>query len=466
MVRRIEKILERWFILEPPLFQVLCLHELAPETSITCPLRSGRKRLEYNPDLLVKMTDAALEESLKLEAVRILLKHPYERFPDGCCLVAAALGSNVTVGDNYAFSHIAVQTPADYRLDKGQYYEWYAMKIQELLPPAMGEDADEAMARDGDCTHGSGENGESNESGNDTDYVGGSDRTDGPGKGEGFGNDNGSETGNGPGTSGDGSLFPREMSGSDGDSPGGSSASDGQTGEFRYGYGSPDSIRELQDLAELWDEDAMMACQINNVIESTRDWGSMPGNLQQVLKASLKAKIDWRKILSGFRASILSSERKLTRMRPNRRTGFANMGGIRRFNTKLLVAVDVSGSVSDKSVSDFYGVVNSAFRYGFESVDVLQFDHGVHSVVSLTKAVKDFKVCGRGGTSFQEPVDYAHENGYEGLVILTDGYAPAPMIPDGMKAKILWVCVDRESYDEHKDWMSKSGRVCTMQLRK
>lgn len=440
MVSRIERILERWFILEPPLFQVLCLHELAPETSITCPLRCGRRRLEYNPDLLGKMTDAALEENLKLEAVRILLKHPYERFPDGCCLVAAALGSNVTVGDNYTFTHIAVQTPADYRLDKGQYYEWYAMKIQELLPPAMGEDADEAMARDGDCTHGSGDSGRGSENGNDTDSVAGNDRTAGSRK------DNGS--------------------GSDGDSPGGTSSSEGQAGEFRYGYGAEGGIRELQDLAELWDEDAMMACQINNVIESTRDWGSMPGNLQQVLKASLKAKIDWRKILSGFRASILSSERKLTRMRPNRRTGFENMGGIRRFNTKLLIAVDVSGSVSDKSVSDFYGVVNSAFRYGFESVDVLQFDHGVHSVVSLTKAVKDFNVCGRGGTSFQEPVDYAHENGYEGLVILTDGYAPSPMIPDGMKAKILWVCVDRESYDEHKDWMSKSGRVCMMQLRK
>ena len=210
----------------------------------------------------------------------------------------------------------------------------------------------------------------------------------------------------------------------------------------------------------------MMSCQINNVIDSTKDWGTMPGNLQQVLKASLKAKIDWRKILSGFRASILSSERKSTRMRPNRRSGFDALGSVRRFNTKLLVAVDVSGSVTDKSVSDFYGVVNSAFRYGFEAVDVLQFDQGVRSVVSLTKAVRDFAVCGRGGTSFQEPIDYAHANGYEGLVILTDGYAPQPEIPLGMKARILWVCVDRESYDQHKEWMSDCGRVCTMQLRK
>lgn len=389
MVRRIEKILERWFILEPPLFQVLCLHELAADDSIACPMRSGRRRLEYNPELIGKMSDAALEETMKLEAVRILLKHPYERYPDGCCLVAAALGSNVTVGDNYVFSHIKVEKPADFSLDKGQNYEWYARKIQELMRP---EEID----------------GESYEDGQD----------------------------------------------------------DESEGEEKEGEGQEaQSAKPLQDLAELWDEDEMMTCQINGVIESTKDWGTMPGSIVQMLKASLKAKIDWRKVLSGFRASILSSERKLTRMRPNRRTGFANMGSIRKFNTRLLVAVDVSASVSDKSLADFYGVVNSAFRYGFESVDVLQFDCGVRSVISLNRAVKDFSVFGRGGTSFQEPVDYAHENGYEGLVILTDGYARKPEIPDGMTAKILWVCVDRESYDENKEWMQKTGRVCMMQLK-
>ena len=413
MVRRIEKILERWFILEPPLFQVLCLHELVAEDSITCPLRSGRRRFEYNPGLLSKMTDEALEEAMKLEAVRILLKHPYERYPDGCCLVAAALGSNVTVGDNYRFNSFRVQTPEDFKLEKERNYEWYAMRIQELLPPA--EEAD-----------GSG----------DPDRL------------------------SSPASSEDDAESTRSGGSGDAGGSGSDSAGDGVHTD-RIGQGT----RPMQDLAELWEEDAMMACQINSVIESTKDWGTMPGNMQQMLKASLKAKIDWRKVLSGFRASILSSERKLTRMRPNRRTGFSSMGSVRKFNTRLLVAVDVSGSVSDKSVSDFYGVINSAFRYGFEGVDVLQFDCGVQSVITLTKAVKNFAVSGRGGTSFQEPVDYAHENGYEGLVILTDGYAPAPSVPEGMKTKILWVCVDRESYDENKDWMSRTGRVCMMQLR-
>ena len=41
-----------------------------------------------------------------------------------------------------------------------------------------------------------------------------------------------------------------------------------------------------------------------------------------MLQASTRSRINWRNVLSGFRASILSSVRKLTRMRPNRRTGF------------------------------------------------------------------------------------------------------------------------------------------------
>ena len=82
MVRRIEKILERWFILEPPLFQVLCLHELVAEPSLKCPFRSGRRRLEFSPEVIRKMDDHAFEEALKLEAVRILHQFPKGiRFP-------------------------------------------------------------------------------------------------------------------------------------------------------------------------------------------------------------------------------------------------------------------------------------------------------------------------------------------------------------------------------------------------
>ena len=241
-------------------------------------------------------------------------------------------------------------------------------------------------------------------------------------------------------------------------SSGGQGNEDGEEG------GSQGPGDRHRDLAELWDEDELVVQMINEVISTTKSWGSIGGNFAEVLQASVKAKINWRNVFAGFRASIISSKRKLTRMRPNRRTGFDNMGSTRRFDTKLLVAVDVSGSIPSKSLEYFYGVINSAFRYGFESIDVIQFDCGIRAVHSLKKVIKDVAIIGRGGTSFQEPIDYAHENGYDGLVILTDGFAMEPTIPDGFKTGILWVCENESCLKQHKDWMEKSGRTCVMQI--
>ena len=374
MQERYTHILERWFITEPPLFSVLCLHELVQNAQMSCPLRSGRKKLEYNPDIVREMSDDGLEEALRAEAVRLLLKHPYERRPEGCSQKAMGLGSNLVVGDNYKHPRFRIETPDDFGLKTGMSYEWYARMVEQQ-----------------------------NESGG--------------------------------------------QGGDDGDDDGQQSMSD-----------------KHRDLAELWDEDELTVQMINEVINTTKSWGSLGGNFAELLQASVKAKINWRNIFAGFRASIISSKRKLTRMKPNRRTGFDNMGSVRRFDTKLLVAVDVSGSISTESLKYFYGVINSAFRYGFESIDVIQFDCGVHAVHNLKKVIKDVAIVGRGGTSFQEPIDYAHENGYDGLVVLTDGYAPEPTIPDGFKTRILWVCENESCLKQHKKWMEKTGRACVMQI--
>lgn len=391
MRERIAQILERWFISEPALFQVLCTHSIEENATMPCPVRSGARKVEYNPAFLQEMSDAALEQALRTEAIRILLKHPYQRKPDACSQQAISVGSNLTIGDNYEFGSINIDRPKDYELPAGREYEWYSRQIQQLLPPE----------------------------------------------------------GDGDGTGGDGFPTP------------GSGDADGDARTDRLAGNAEKNTA----LSELWDEDEISVAMIDGIIESTKDWGTLAGNFAERLKASTKARINWRNVLSGFRASILSTERKLTRMRPNRRTGFENMGSIRRFNTKLLVAVDVSGSITSVDLSYFFGVINSAFRYGFTAVDVIQFDVGVQVVQTLKKVLHDVTVLGRGGTSFQEPIDYAHKNGYDGLVILTDGYAPEPVIPENMRCKLVWVCNNRESYEDSHRWMEKSGRVCTLELR-
>ena len=371
---RITRVLENWFLQEPALFQVLCAHQLVENSDMACPVRCGRMRVEYNPQILEEMSDAGLDEALRTEAVRILLKHPYERRPDQCSDQAIAIGSNITVGDNYKYGNFNIETPKDYELESGKTYEWYSRKVQEMLP----------------------------------------------------------------------------------ESGGGNSGSNGQGG---------DGQQKFRDLAELWQEDDMAIAMINGIIESVKSWGSLAGALAEQLQADTRAKINWKNVFAGFRASILSSRKTLTRMRPSRRYGFDSMGSRRDFDTKLLVAVDVSGSISSKSLSYFYGVISNAFKYGFQAIDVIQFDCGVRVVQSLKKVMRDVTVVGRGGTSFQEPIDYAAENGYDGLLILTDGYAPQPSIPEGFKTKIVWVCEDRSSYEAHHSWMEKLGRVCTIELR-
>ena len=379
MKDRITQLIERWFISEPALFQVVCTHSIEGNPSMPCPVRSGRRKIEYNPDYLKEMSDAALDQAIRTEAVRILLKHPYQRKPDACSQQAIAVGSDITIGDNYQYGSYNIDRPDDYELPAGQAYEWYSRRIQDMLPPSDG-------------------------------------------------------------------------SGDDGEM-------DSRKERLRQ------SAEKNTATSELWEEDELTLAMIDGIIDSTRDWGSLAGGFAEKLKASTKARINWKNVLSGFRASILSTQRKLTRMRPNRRTGFENMGSIRRFDTRLLVAVDVSGSISSQDLSYFYGVVNSAFRYGFTAVDVVQFDCGVRVVMSLKQVMKDVLAIGRGGTSFQEPIEFAHENGYDGLVMLTDGYAPEPIIPDNMHTKIVWVCRDQRSYNDCHRWMEKSGRVCIMELR-
>ena len=71
MEKRYSHILEKWFIMEPPLFQVLCLHELKADTQMTCPLRSGRKRVEYNPDIVQEIeTRKDLTDDLKTQILK------------------------------------------------------------------------------------------------------------------------------------------------------------------------------------------------------------------------------------------------------------------------------------------------------------------------------------------------------------------------------------------------------------
>ena len=422
-LERIQQETEQWFLTEPLFFTVYCSHRLTINPNMLCALRSGQGRIEYNPEVIDSMPDHQLRALLSVEMIRILLKHPYSRQPLGCPGIALKMASDMVIAPAYNLTWAGLTHPHDFDLPTGQHFEWYANRLS-----AMGIHMDGPAPSEGDsCAEG--------------------------------------EAGEGSAASSS-ELSEKQ----DEDSTGGSSGENKEQNEHKENSEEASlNSDSSSDYTSLWEEDAFMGQQITDIIHSTTQWGSLPGGLVELIQKAAEGKIDYRNALRAFRSSILSQKRHLTRMYPSRRFGFEQMGSRYEFTTRLLVAIDTSGSVGSDGLGRYFRIITTFFKYGIQEIDVLMFDSDVPGEpVTLKEAQKNkqtFEVKGRGGTSFQAPVNYvANHPNYDGLIIMTDGYAPVPSVPAFLKTKLLWVIDNEPSYKQHYNALRKTGRVCLIEL--
>ena len=447
-LERIQQEMEQWFLTEPLFFTVYCSHRLTINPNMLCALRSGQGRIEYNPEQIDPMPDYQLRALMSVEMIRILLKHPYSRQPLGCPGIALKMASDMVIAPAYNLTWAGLTLPEEFGLPKGQHFEWYANRLS-----AMGIHMDGPAPSEGDsCADGEDGEGSAASSSELSEKQGedsaGGDRSLTPTPGL---TPNPSPKGEGN-FKGEGSDYQRE------NEKQGESGQEGENGQ-----------QEASDYTSLWEEDAFMGQQITDIIHSTTQWGSLPGGMVELIQKAAEGKIDYRNALRAFRSSILSQKRHLTRMYPSRRFGFEQMGSRYEFTTRLLVAIDTSGSVGSEELGRYYRIITTFFKYGIQEIDVLMFDDDVQGEpVTLKEAQKGkqtFEVKGRGGTSFQAPVNYvANHPDYDGLIIMTDGYAPVPSVPAHLKTKLLWVIDNEPSYKQHYDALRKTGRVCLIEL--
>lgn len=443
-IDRIKKIGERWFLTEPLLFAVYCSHEFVENSAIEVPMRTGNMKIEFSPKILDKIADDALAEYLKIEMFRILLKHPYQRQPPFAAKALLTMASNITIADVYDVSREVKKqmSGTEQKLPSGLCFEEYYNLLLQSATPNSGKSGGESQKTDSGS--GRGDKSEQGEGGQD-------------GNGSGQGGDG--ESGGSSGQNGGGSKGKlRGSSGRDGGGSGGK----GSGASGNSGAGNLQEHRNSQ-ISELWEDNEEACCSINEFIEvatASNNWGTVAGKLQGLIKASLKVDMDYRKMLSLFKTSVISSRRRLTRMRPNRRSGFDAMGSRYELSTNLLIAVDVSGSVTDRSLQFFFSVINRLFKYGVEKLDVLQFDAQIQGEIEpLKKARKTVKIMGRGGTSFQPAADYYCDHPeYDGLIYFTDGYAPPPVFNTKRPIDVLWVICSRQCYAENSTWIRKIKR--------
>ena len=413
---RIQKEVEQWFLTEPVFFTVYCSHRLVMNANMLCPLRSGKGRIEYNPTIIEAVPDTMLRDLMRIEVIRILLQHPYARQPMGCPSIVLQKASDLVISPAYNLAWANLSHPEDFDLPTGQHYEWYAYRLNE--------DLDKLCNGTGNSKQG--EQQEQQE------------REQQQGQGKESTEDNSQQ-----------------------------STDDGQSNEGDDVTSASD--KPSSEYTDLWEEDPFQSRMITDIVQSSSQWGSLPGDMVELIKKAAEGKIDYRGVLRMFRSSILTQKRRLTRMRPSRRFGFEQMGSRYDFTTRLLIAIDTSGSVGSEELGRYFRIITTFFKYGIQEIDVLMFDTEVHGApLPLTEAKKskqEFKVKGRGGTDFQPPIDYmvAHPQ-YDGLIILTDGGAPNPEVPPHLRTKLLWVIDNESSYKYRYDSLRKTGRVCLMEL--
>jgi len=171
---------------------------------------------------------------------------------------------------------------------------------------------------------------------------------------------------------------------------------------------------------------------------SSKSYTLLPGRVRSMLE-SIQVKelplVHWKKVLKLFSESSAKTKIKNTLKRRSKRYG--TFPGIKvRKMKKLLVAVDTSGSVSNKEITKFFGEIYHIWRSGAQ-VKVVECDTEITNTFDY-KGISPKFIHGRGGTDFNAPIKYANDTyNPDAVVYFTDGYAPIPQIKS--RNPMLWI---------------------------
>ena len=262
---RFAEIRNKWFLMEPAYFMVLCTHKVEFNKAMKCDIAVGRGSIFINEDYFTDKSDKYLEECLKAEILRILLKHPYQRqLPNK---VKMLLSSNFVLGNNTNFSEFKLNTTQQFFGS----HEYDRASLEEIYDALKIED---------------------------------------PSNGQG----NGKKPDNKQGQNGQG-----QGDSSDGEGEGGQSEMQISP---KSGNGGKRSLQNFDDACQstnmaiektqMWQEDEYRQVEVNNIIEkidkTTNGWGNMPGNIVDAIKKSIEPKFNYKAVFQQFRSTVLSSK--------------------------------------------------------------------------------------------------------------------------------------------------------------
>jgi predicted metal-dependent peptidase len=413
---KMDQIALSWFTSDPIMLDCWCMVEKQTnpnQKTIGINLFSKHPSIDFNPLFINKINTEQLEAVMASEMFKILLRHCTTRLRDPRQI--SSLSSNITInqlminelknimGDISQF----LPSPEMFKLNPGLFFEEYYRQLMDQVNKtndmikqiwnSMSKEEKEDMIQK--AMSGQGESKE----------------------GEGQPQD-------GQGESKEGEGQPQ----------------DGQGQGFKDFENHKDALKDYYDpngtSNDGWGKNDMFDSDINNFINSKKDsvrhWGKHTGNCMAEIIAANEPKISYKEVVKRFARSVLMGESITSRMKVNRRYDIAMPGYRRKYKSKIIFAIDISGSMSDADIAEGFSIVNSCCKHA--DITWITFDTEIKSIEkNYKKARKAFKLNGRGGTEVSPVLEYAKEQKCDGLVIFSDMCFSTPHEPKHLK--VLWL---------------------------
>ena len=230
-------------------------------------------------------------------------------------------------------------------------------------------------------------------------------------------------------------MLDEHMDGDDGE--GGGSGEDDGTGK---GRGRPQLSQSERDKIRDEIKEAMLSAA------QTCDAGNLPLGVKRLIQNLTEPKMNWRELLRMQLESTIKSD--YTWLRSSRKGWHVDavMPGMKTTDAiDIAVAIDTSGSISDKQARDFLTEIRGIME-SFDSyrIHVFTFDTQCYNPQQYDsdnlEDIAEYDIQGGGGTDFEAIFGYLKSAEIEPkkLVVFTDGY-PFGSWGDANYCDTVWI---------------------------
>lgn len=214
-----------------------------------------------------------------------------------------------------------------------------------------------------------------------------------------------------------------------GDGDGQPNGSSQQSGQQPFDEHDWDGAQEMTD-----EEKDVLGKEIDDAIrQGAISAGKMGSGGERTVADLLEPQVNWREVLREFITTHCSGSDYSTYSRPNRRlmhTGIYFPSGISEQVEELVVAIDTSGSICNRTVATFLSEVKCICEtVKPKKLRVLYWDTEVcraeeYDMYELDTLTQSTKPAGGGGTNVNCVTSYMDKHSIkpQATIILTDGY--------------------------------------------